>query len=52
MPLPKLDYDSLVTTLSFLRTSIPSESSDGTKLGLEDSTSKMTSGNVAARASA
>jgi hypothetical protein len=54
------DYDSLVTRLRFFGTLVPvslaaslqSIYSDGTKLGLERSTSKMTSGSVATRESA
>jgi hypothetical protein len=61
MPLPRhfqKDFDSLVIVLALLRDDgtfrrfleSPS-SSDGTKLGLERSTSKMTSGSIATRAS-
>jgi hypothetical protein len=62
MPLPRLSwqvYDSSQSSprLRFFgmlvsAASIPSVSSDGTKLGLEHKNSKMTSGSVAARASA
>jgi hypothetical protein len=40
------------TPVSLAASLLPSVSSDGTKLGLEPSTSKLTSGSIATRASA